>query len=57
VPPVEGALQDSVTLRVLLGPVAERPLGAAGTVIGVIEFEAAEAGPAPRELVAVTLKV
>jgi len=40
--------------------VAAAPIGALGTVtagLGVTLFDAAEAGPVPTELVAVTLKV
>ena len=37
--------------------VADTPVGAPGLVAGVIVFEAAEAGPVPMVLVAVTVKV
>jgi hypothetical protein len=52
-PPVEGALQESVTLTVLLGPLAERPVGAPGVVDGVAEAWV-EVAPDPRAFMANT---
>jgi hypothetical protein len=55
-PPFEaGAVHDTVAWP--LPAVANTPVGAPGTVMGVTLFEAAEAGPLPAALVAVTLKV
>ena len=55
-PPLEaGAVKATVALA--LPPVAVPIVGASGTVADVTLFEAAEAGPVPMALVAVTLKV
>ena len=55
-PPLEdGAVK--VTVACALPLVAVPMVGAAGTVAGVTEFEAAEAGPVPTEFVALTVKV
>jgi hypothetical protein len=55
-PPFEaGAVHEMVAWP--LPAVADTPVGAPGTVMGVTLFEAAEAGPLPAALVAVTLKV
>ena len=55
-PPLEaGAVK--LTLAEALPGVAETPVGAPGTVAGVTAFDAAEAGPVPTPLVAVTVKV
>jgi hypothetical protein len=50
-----GALQ--VTDALALPGVATTPVGAPGTTPGTMAAEAAEAGPVPAALVAVTLKV
>ena len=56
-PPSAGAVQD--TTAEPSPAVAETPVGASGAVApaGVTAFEAAEAGPVPTALVAVTLNV
>src|SRR5712691_6817563 len=55
-PPLEaGAFQASVTLE--FPAVAVSPVGAPGTVAGVTALEAADAGPVPTALVAVTVNV
>jgi hypothetical protein len=46
-----------LTVAAALPPLAETDVGAPGIVAGVTLFEAAEAGPVPTELVAVTVKV
>ena len=51
-----GALHETVT-EPDPAVAAVTALGAAGTAPGVTALEAAEAGPVPSELVAVTLKV
>ena len=56
-PPFDGAVQ--LTCADALPAVAVTPVGAAGAVgaPGVTAFDAAEAGPVPMALVAVTVKV
>jgi hypothetical protein len=54
-PFVAGAVQNTVALA--FPATALTPVGAPGTVTGVTEFDAADAGPLPTELVAVTVKV
>jgi hypothetical protein len=51
----EGAAQD--TTAELSAAVAVTLVGAVGTVIAVIEFDGADAGPGPLALVATTVKV
>ena len=46
-----------LTVATALPPLAETDVGALGVVAGVTLFDAAEAGPVPTELVAVTVKV
>ena len=57
-PPLTGAVQATVTVPT--PAVAVTAVGAPGTEgagLGVTEFDAAEAGPLPTALVAVTVKV
>ena len=56
-PPLPGAVQDTVAEP--LPAVAVTPVGAPGAVgaAGVTAFDAAEAGPVPTALVAVTVNV
>ena len=57
-PPLDGAVQ--VTVAAALPAVADTPVGAPGTVAGatgVTEVDAADAGPAPTELIAMTVNV
>ena len=56
-PPVEtGAVQDTTDWALPLED-AVTPVGAPGTVAGMAGAEAADAGPVPAELVAVTVNV
>src|SRR5579872_4148095 len=56
-PPFEAGA-EKLTVACLLPATADTPVGAPGTpAVGVTEFEAVEAGPAPALLVAVTVKV
>ena len=55
-PPLEaGAVK--LTTACAFPAVADTPVGAPGLVAGVIVFEAAEGGPVPTVLVAVTVNV
>ena len=47
----------NVTVACAMPAVALTLVGAPGTVIGVTAFDAADAGPVPTALVAVTVKV
>jgi hypothetical protein len=55
-PPFEAG-GEKLTVAWALPAVAVPIVGAPGTVAGVTLFEGFEAGPAPTELVAVTVKV
>ncbi len=55
-PLVDGAVHDTTDWALAL-EVAVTPVGALGTVDGVAVADAAEAGPVPEPLVAVTVKV
>jgi hypothetical protein len=46
-----------LTVAIRLPPAAETEVGAPGTVPGITLFDAADAGPVPAELVAVTVNV
>ena len=46
-----------LTVAAALPPKAETDVGAVGTVAGVTLFDAADAGPVPAELAAVTVNV
>jgi hypothetical protein len=48
---------EKLTVACALPPVAETETGAPGTVAGVTLFDAADAGPVPTELAAVTVNV
>ena len=54
-PLLAGAVKETVACA--LPPVAVTPMGAPGTVAGVTEFDGADAGPVPAELLAVTVNV
>jgi hypothetical protein len=54
-PSSDGAVQE--TAAEALPAVADTPVGASGTAIGVTLFEAADAAPVPSPLAAVTVKV
>jgi hypothetical protein len=56
-PPVDGAVQVTAACVLTVDAVAVAPVGAPGVVAGVADAEAAEAGPVPFTLVAVTVKV
>jgi hypothetical protein len=55
-PPLEAGVVQ-VTVACALPAVAVTPVGAPGTVMGVTEFDVAEAGPVPTALVAVAVNV
>ena len=62
VPPVAGVVKLIFASALLNGlpvpvSVALKPVGVAGTVVAVIEFDAADAGPVPTEFVPVTVNV
>jgi len=54
-PPVDGAVQDTTTWALPNTP--DTPVGAVGTVEGMIADEAVDAEPVPAAFVAVTVKV
>ena len=56
-PPLDAGAVHDTTDWVLALDVAVTPVGALGTAAGMAGAEAAEAGPVPAELVAVTVKV
>ncbi len=55
-PPLSAGAMN-VTVACAVPAVALTPVGAPGTVVGVTAFDAADAGPVPMALVAVTVKV
>src|SRR5882672_10650355 len=54
-PPLLGAVQDTVAAA--FPPVAVTPVGVPGACAGVTALDAADAGPDPKALLAVTLNV